>query len=124
MHASCRPEVKANPVHLGQKEQSPRGPGELSGEKNNGNDDPDGPGGSSWKLLHRLIWFNIAGANGDESVRERRENLERDMTRAEISRATELARAGMASDSRKQTQKWPHCAVCRIHISFSAPTFP
>ena len=35
-----------------------------------------------------IIWFNIAGANGDESVRERRENMERDMTRAEISRAT------------------------------------
>ena len=66
--------------------------------KNNGNDDPDGPGGSSWKLLQRLIWFNIAGANGDESVRERRENMERDMTRAEISRATSLARACMASD--------------------------
>ena len=89
MDASRRPEVKANPVHLGQKEQSPRGPERTFRRKNNGNDDPDGPGGSSWKLLQRLMWFNIAGANGDESVRERWENMERDMTRAGISRATE-----------------------------------
>ena len=44
------------------------------------------------------MWFNIAGANGNASARELRDNLERDMTRAEISRATELARACMASD--------------------------
>ena len=44
------------------------------------------------------MWFNIAGANGDEAARELRDNLEDDMTRAEISRATELARACMASD--------------------------
>ena len=44
------------------------------------------------------MWFNIAGANGSETARESRDNLERDMTRAEISRATELARTCMASD--------------------------
>ena len=44
------------------------------------------------------MWLNIADANGDASARELRDNLERDMTRAEISRATELARACMASD--------------------------
>ena len=44
------------------------------------------------------MWFNIAGANGDEAARELRDNLEDDMTRAEISRATELARTCMTSD--------------------------
>ena len=44
------------------------------------------------------MWSNIAGANGNEVARENRDNLERDMTRAEISRATELARACMTSD--------------------------
>ena len=44
------------------------------------------------------IWSNIAGANGNASARELRDSLERDMTRAEISQATELARACMASD--------------------------
>ena len=44
------------------------------------------------------MWFNIAGANGNEIARESRDNLERDMTRAEIARATELARACMTSD--------------------------
>ena len=44
------------------------------------------------------MWLNIAGANGNEVARENRDNLERDMTRAEISRATELARACMTSD--------------------------
>ena len=44
------------------------------------------------------MWSNIAGANGNEVARENRDNLERDMTRAEISRATELARTCMASD--------------------------
>ena len=44
------------------------------------------------------MWLNIAGANGDEAARKQRDNLEDDMTRAEISRATELARACMASD--------------------------
>ena len=44
------------------------------------------------------MWFNIAGVNGNEAAREGRDNLERDMTRDEITRATELARACMASD--------------------------
>ena len=44
------------------------------------------------------MWFNIAGANGNEAAREGRDNLERDMTRDEITRAIELARACMASD--------------------------
>ena len=44
------------------------------------------------------MWFNIAGANGDEDAREGRDRLERDMTRDEISRATELARTCMASN--------------------------
>ena len=45
------------------------------------------------------MWLNIAGVNGNEVARERRNTLERrDMTRAEISRATELARECMDSD--------------------------
>ena len=44
------------------------------------------------------MWSNIAVANGNEAARKLRDNLERDMTRAEITRATELARACMASD--------------------------
>ena len=44
------------------------------------------------------MWWNIAGANGNEFAKEVRDNLERAMTRAEISRATELARECMASD--------------------------
>ena len=44
------------------------------------------------------MWSNIAGANGNEAARKQRDNLEDDMTRAEISRATELARACMTSD--------------------------
>ena len=43
------------------------------------------------------MWLNISGANGNEIARESRDNLERDMTHAEISRATELARVCMAS---------------------------
>ena len=57
---------------------------------------------NGWGVLKDSVlahmWFNIAGANGDEDARENRDNLERDMTRAEISRATELARACMTSD--------------------------
>ena len=44
------------------------------------------------------MWINIAGANGNEQAREQRDKLERDMSRAEIRRATELARACMDSD--------------------------
>ena len=44
------------------------------------------------------MWSNIAGANGIEEAREFRDKLERDMTRAEIRRTTELAHACMDSD--------------------------
>ena len=49
------------------------------------------------------MWFNIASANGRVSIagvgpEESRANLEREMTRAQIRRATELARACMAAD--------------------------
>ena len=44
------------------------------------------------------MWSNICWRKRERSARELRDNLERDMTRAEISRATELARACMASD--------------------------
>ena len=44
------------------------------------------------------MWLNIASANGYEAAREGRDNLERDMTRDEIRRATELARECMDSD--------------------------
>ena len=44
------------------------------------------------------MWLNIAGANGNEGARESRDALERVMTRAEISRATKLARTCMDSD--------------------------
>ena len=44
------------------------------------------------------MWLNIAGANGNAAARDVRDSLHRDMTRAEISRATELARTCMASD--------------------------
>ena len=37
------------------------------------------------------MWSNIAGANGNASARKLRDSLEREMTRAEVSRATELA---------------------------------
>ena len=44
------------------------------------------------------IWFNIAGANGHAQAREIRDTVERELTRAEVTRATELARACMDSD--------------------------
>ncbi len=49
------------------------------------------------------MWFNMASANGRVSIagvgpEESRANLEREMTSAQISRATELARACVASD--------------------------
>ena len=44
------------------------------------------------------MWSNIASANGFEPAREFRDTLELGMTPAEINRATELARACMASD--------------------------
>ena len=44
------------------------------------------------------MWFNIAGANGNERARTARDVLEEDLTRAEIGRATQLARACMSSN--------------------------
>ena len=44
------------------------------------------------------MWSNIAGANGNASAGKLRDSLERDMTRAEVTRATELARVCMSSD--------------------------
>ena len=44
------------------------------------------------------MWSNTAGVNGNASARKLRDSLERDMTRAEVSRATELARVCMTSD--------------------------
>ena len=44
------------------------------------------------------IWFNIAGANGHAQAHEIRDTVERELTRAEVTRATELARACMDSD--------------------------
>ncbi len=44
------------------------------------------------------MWHNIASANGNEFARGSRDNMERDMTPDEITRATELARECMASD--------------------------
>ena len=54
------------------------------------------------------MWFNIAGANGSEQARTSRDLFEDEMTRAEINRATELARKCMASGLPElQTVKWP-----------------
>ena len=44
------------------------------------------------------MWLDIAGANGDESARKGQDILERDLTRAEMSHANELARTCMASN--------------------------
>ena len=44
------------------------------------------------------MWYTVADANGHPGAWKSRDSLERDMTPAEISRATELARACMASD--------------------------
>ena len=43
------------------------------------------------------MWFNIASANGNEKARTNRDWVEKEMSRAEINRATELARTCMAS---------------------------
>ena len=53
------------------------------------------------RLKDRILahtWFNIAGANGHAQAREIRDTVERELTRAEVTRATELARACMDSD--------------------------
>ena len=44
------------------------------------------------------MWLSIAGDTGNKRAREQRDTLEQDMSGAEISRATELARACMDSD--------------------------
>ena len=43
------------------------------------------------------MWFNIASANGNEKARAGRDSAEKEMSRAEINHATELARTCMAS---------------------------
>ncbi len=64
------------------------------------------------------MWWNIAGANGNGTARESRDSLERDMSRAEITRATELARTCMASDyqdcGRYKATGRERCLVCRL----------
>ena len=71
--------------------------GNAGAQFNLGNMYADGRGVLKDPVLAHM-WFNVAGANGNEYARELRDILESDMTRAEISRATELARACMASD--------------------------
>ncbi len=44
------------------------------------------------------MWWNIAGANGYEGARENRENIEKEMTPADISEAVKSARTCMSSD--------------------------
>ena len=57
---------------------------------------------NGWGVLEDSVlahmWWYIADANGHRGARENRDTLERDMTRAEISRVTELARTCMDSD--------------------------
>ena len=48
-------------------------------------------------LVLAHMWFNVAGANGDEQARGIRERLEWRMTPEDISRATDLARLCFAS---------------------------
>ena len=51
------------------------------------------------------MWFNIASANGDDTARESRDALERDMSRAEVSRATDLARECTPRDTRTANRR-------------------
>ena len=71
--------------------------GEASAQHNLGVMHTNGWGVLKDSLLAHM-WLNIAGANGHEGAGESRDTLERDMTRAEISRATKLARTCMDSD--------------------------
>ena len=71
--------------------------GDATAQFNLGNMYANGHGVLKDSVLAHM-WSNIAGANGNEAARKQRDNLEDDMTRAEISRATELARTCMASD--------------------------
>ena len=49
-------------------------------------------------LVLAHMWLNIASANGDELASKTRDVLEAMMTRAQLRRATELARTCMDSD--------------------------
>ena len=71
--------------------------GDASAQFNLGVMHADGRGVLKDSVLAHM-WCNIAGANGHEAAREGRDHLERDMTRAEVSRATELALVCMTSD--------------------------
>ena len=71
--------------------------GHASAQFNLGVMHADGRGVLKDSVLAHM-WCNIAGANGHEAAREGQDHLERDMTRAEVSRATELARVCMTSD--------------------------
>ena len=71
--------------------------GNAFAQFNLGNRYANGRGVLKNSLLAHM-WSNIAGANGNARARKLRDSLERDMTRAEISRATELAQECMASD--------------------------
>jgi hypothetical protein len=44
------------------------------------------------------MWWNIAGANGDEKARKIRQDIENKMTPADISEAVNSARTCMSSD--------------------------
>ena len=52
------------------------------------------------ELVLAHMWVNIAGTNGNERARKARDAIEREMTRDKVTRATELARACLASDYR------------------------
>ena len=73
------------------------GQGHAEAQFNLGTMYADGRGVLKDSVLAHM-WLNVAGANGNAAARDVRDSLERDMTRAEISRATELARTCMASD--------------------------
>ena len=73
------------------------------------------------------MWSNIAGANGNARARENRDNLERDMTRAEISRATEAGTGVLWSSdlsriaSRKQGLEHTPCPLELHRSSIPSP---
>ena len=71
--------------------------GDWRGQDSLGNAYRDGRGVLKDAVLAHM-WWNIAGANGSEQARTNRDLVEDEMTPAEISRATELARTCMASN--------------------------
>ena len=71
--------------------------GDAKAQFNLGGMYAQGRGGVKDSVLAHM-WLNIAVANGDESARKGQDILERDLTRAEMSRANELARTCMASN--------------------------